>query len=58
MWINLATSRATGEDQKKFADARDALARVMSVAHIAEAQRRAREWKPKSSENTGGRPTS
>ena len=56
MWMNLAASRARGSDQKTYADARDALARIMTPAQIAEAQRRAREWKPKSSENTGGRP--
>ena len=47
MWFNLAASRASGDDQKKFADARERVARKMTAEQIAEAQRRAREWKPK-----------
>ena len=44
MWYNLAASRSTGEERKKSADLRDALARLMTPAQIAEAQRLAREW--------------
>jgi len=47
MWFNLAASRASGDDQKKFADAREGVAREMTAEQIADAQRRAREWKPK-----------
>jgi TPR repeat protein len=47
MWFNLAASRASVEDQKKYAEKRDSLARIMTAEQIAEAQRRAREWKPK-----------
>jgi TPR repeat protein len=43
MWYNLAA--AQGEE--KAAEARDALATQMTPAQIAEAQRLAREWKPK-----------
>lgn len=46
MWLGLAASRARGDDQKKFADARESLARLMTAAQIAEAQRLARDWKP------------
>jgi hypothetical protein len=50
MWMNLAASRANDDDQKKFADLRDAVASKMSAAQIAEAQRLAREWVPKTSQ--------
>jgi TPR repeat protein len=43
MWYNL--SAAHGEPRS--ADARDALAKQMTPAQIAEAQRLAREWKPR-----------
>ena len=43
MWYNL--SAAHGE--KRAAEARDALANQMTPAQIAEAERLAREWKPK-----------
>jgi uncharacterized protein len=43
MWYNL--SAAHGEN--KSAEARDALAKRMTPAQIAEAQKLAREWKPK-----------
>lgn len=41
-WINLAASQ-----ESKNADARDAVAARMTPTQIAEAQRLAREWKPK-----------
>ena len=43
-WVNLAAARASGADQKRFADGRDALAKKMTPAQVAEAQKRAREW--------------
>jgi hypothetical protein len=43
-WMSLAAARATGGDQKRFADARDSLAEVMTPEQIAEAQKRASEW--------------
>ena len=57
MWLNVAASRAEGKDQKRCAEARESAAEKMTSQQIAEAQRRAREWKPKSAENEGGRPT-
>jgi hypothetical protein len=47
MWINLAASSATGDDQKQYARERDAIAAKMTPQQIAEAQRLARERKPK-----------
>lgn len=49
MWFSLAVSRSS-EDvrlQQVFATARDNLAAEMTPQQIAEAQRLAREWKPK-----------
>jgi len=43
MWFNLAAARLVLNADK----ARDELARIMTPAQIAEAQRLAREWKPK-----------
>ncbi len=43
MWVNLAAAQGI-EDARK---ARDLLAEQMTPAQIAEAQRLAREWKPK-----------
>jgi hypothetical protein len=43
-WMSLAAARATGDDQKRFADARDSLAKVMTPVQIAKAQKRAAEW--------------
>ena len=43
-WLNLAASRAEGDHQKPFVDARDRLAQSMTSAQLGEAQKRAREW--------------
>ena len=43
-WRNLAASRASAEDRETFAEARDAVAKLMTPAQIAEAQKLAREW--------------
>ncbi len=52
MWYNLAASRfARGSDRDIAVEARDNVAARMTPAQIAEAQRLAREWKPKN----GGR---
>jgi uncharacterized protein len=53
MWLNLAASRGSGDDQKKFAHERDSHARKMSAQQVAEAQRLARAWKPKTSDSGG-----
>jgi uncharacterized protein len=48
MWFNLAASRFTGEAGHNIdAAARDDLSEEMTPAQIAEAQRLAREWRPK-----------
>ncbi len=48
MWYNLAASRfPPGTDRAKAVKNRDIVAAKMTPAQIAEAQRLAREWKPK-----------
>jgi hypothetical protein len=48
-WLNLAASRypAGAEDRDKAVKMRDTVASKMTPAQIAEAQKLAREWKPK-----------
>jgi TPR repeat protein len=43
-WRNLAASRASAENQTQYAETRDALAKQMTPAQLAEAQTLAREW--------------
>jgi TPR repeat protein len=54
MWANLATVhiRANAEIRQAFANVRDEIASKMTPTQIAEAQRLAREWKPKKTEPT------
>ncbi len=48
MWFNLAASRfPPGEDRDKAVKYRDIVAKMMTPAQISEAQKLAREWKPK-----------
>jgi TPR repeat protein len=47
MWYNLAASNASGDNREGFTNERDHVAKKMTPEQIAEAQRRAREWKPK-----------
>ncbi len=48
MWFNLATSKfPPGEDRNKAVKNRDAIANMMTPAQISEAQKLAREWRPK-----------
>ena len=56
-WFNLAASRVTGEDSNRFRKPRDLVAKKMTSAQIAEAQRLAREWKPKTWEELKGQVT-
>jgi hypothetical protein len=49
MWCNLAASDLTGERREQATKNRDLIAEKMTSEQIAEAQRLAREWKPKSS---------
>ena len=44
MWFNLAATASTGDDQKKYSSAREAVAAKMTHQQIDEAQRLAREW--------------
>ena len=39
-----AASRVTGDEQKEYAESRDGLAKQMTPAQIAEAQKRAADW--------------
>ena len=47
MWYNLAASDPIGEDRELTVKNRDLVAEKMTSEQIAEAQRLAREWKPK-----------
>ena len=49
MWCNLAASNSTGDTRDSAVKNRDLIAKEMSPESIAEAQRLASEWKPKSS---------
>jgi hypothetical protein len=44
MWFNLAASHGSGEYREHYAEARDAMAKKMTPAQIADAQKLAREW--------------
>ncbi len=48
MWYNLAASKfSPGEDRDQAVENRDIIAKRMTPAQISEAQKLAREWKPK-----------
>ena len=48
MWYNLAAARMPpGEDRDVAVKNRDSIVKFMTPAQVAEAQRLAREWKPK-----------
>jgi len=48
MWYNLATANSELDQERKlWAKNRDSIAKMMTAEQIAEAQRLAREWKPK-----------
>ncbi len=48
MWFNLAASRfPPGEHRDKAVKNRDIVAKKMTPAQISEAQKLAREWRPK-----------
>ena len=47
MWVNLAVSRFTESEGEQAVKNRDFVASKMTPAQIAEAERLAREWKPK-----------
>ena len=43
-WANLAAARATGDDREQIAEFLDSLAKLMTPAQLAEAQRLAKDW--------------
>ncbi len=48
MWYNLsAAGSPPGEDRDSAAEYRDSVAKLMTPAQIAEAQRRAGKWRPR-----------
>ncbi len=47
MWLSLAVAQSSGEDRDRYVKARDAVAERMTAEQIVEAQRLAREWKPR-----------
>jgi TPR repeat protein len=47
VWANLAASRSNGPEHEIAINNRDVVAEKMTPAQIAEAQKLAREWKPK-----------
>ena len=47
MWFSLAASQTTGGEQETIAEMRESAASHMTSEQIKEAQRLAREWKPK-----------
>ncbi|HVM77623.1 MAG TPA: tetratricopeptide repeat protein [Stellaceae bacterium] len=46
MWVTLAAPRLEGEDQRNAAEVRELIGNGMVPEQIAEAERRAREWRP------------
>ncbi len=46
MWSSLAAAQASAENRDTCVDARDAIAKRMTLEQIAEAQRLAGEWEP------------
>ena len=46
MWLSLAAAQVSTANRDTYVEARDAAAEEMPPEQIAEAQRRAREWKP------------
>ncbi len=52
MWYNLAAASLPGEDRDRATKNRDIVAGLLTPAQIAEAQRLAREWKPRGQSGT------
>jgi len=44
MWMHLAVAGSSDATRKTYTDARDELAKNMTPAQVADAQKRAREW--------------
>jgi TPR repeat protein len=47
MWLTLSASSASFEYQEQSAEARDDVAKKLTPQQLGEAQRMAREWRPK-----------
>jgi TPR repeat protein len=47
LWLNLAASQASAALQRHYGISRDLVAKKLLPQQLAEAQRLAREWKPK-----------
>ncbi len=43
-WHSLAAARASATQQQRFAEARDAVAKFLTLQQLADAQQRARKW--------------
>ena len=56
MWFNLAASKAKRDEAVIFRHNRDRIAEKMTSEQIAEAQRLAKEWKPKREEKSSEMP--
>jgi TPR repeat protein len=56
MWINIAASLATGAEQQQCIELRDGMTKELSPQEVVEAQRLAREWRPKKGADTGWKP--
>ena len=46
MWFSLAAAQLSAAGRFTYAQARDVVAEEMTAEQVAEAERRAREWKP------------
>ena len=55
-WLNLAASRTTPEKAEDNRSLRDQLAELMTAPQVADAQRLAREWQPKTWEQLKANP--
>lgn len=44
-WVDIAATDASGEEQKKYVEVRDVLARKMTPNEMVEARRRSQEWR-------------
>jgi hypothetical protein len=47
MWLNLSAAGFIGKEQEQAASLREEIGKKMTPQQIAEAQRLAKEWKPK-----------
>ncbi|MBI5018484.1 MAG: SEL1-like repeat protein [Deltaproteobacteria bacterium] len=56
MWRNLAAANAPSDKRAAWEKTRDAIAADMTPAQIAEAQRRAQEWRPSTSASSSSEP--